>query len=165
MKLRHLRARHRTQSQNFLRFRRRFFRRPESSKFLLASPQKVLDFWRMMGSEKSPLRRENRAVEQRCYHCLSCLPCDSQLLIDFCDSLEAGLSSCLSVGGRRKAERRTVLVGQTLCNLCSSLCLRRSAVQLLSVVAADVLCDEDDPFVSAIVASTTNRLWTDREDS
>ena len=146
-------------------FQAPFFRCPELSKFLLSSPQKVADFWPMMGSEKIPLRRENRAAEQRCYHCPGCLPCDSQLLIDFCDSLEAGLSSCLSVGGRRKAERRAVLVGQALCNLRSSLCLRRSVVQLLSVAAADVLCDEDDPFVSAIVVSTANRLWTDREDS
>ena len=87
-----------------------FFRRPESSKFFLASPQKVLDFWRMMGSEKSPLRRESRAVEQRCYHFLGCLLYDSQLLIDFCDFLEAGLSSCLSVGGRRKAETELFLL-------------------------------------------------------
>ena len=92
-------------------------------------------------------------------------PCGSPLLIDICDSLEAGLSSCLSVGGRRKAEHRAVLVGQALRNLRSSLCLCRRVVQLLSAAAADELYDEDDPFVSAIVVSTANHLWTDREDS
>ena len=135
---------------------------PEAN-FCLAKPKNVVGFWRDMAKGDSPLL-QSHPIEHRCYSLLSC--CSEVCLAEseFLKVMEAGLGSCLSVGGHRKADRRSILVGKALCDLLTNLDLRYSLVSLLEP-SADFRLRETDACVSSIVAYTVNHLWSCRHSA
>ena len=128
---------------------------------------KIVAFWKEMAREQSPLRLAH-PPEHRLYGHLASATSSCGEFVLFCRVVESGLAACLSVGGRRKPDTRSVLVGQTLRRLRSSVEHRALLVDLANVLCKAVQFSEGDAVISAVMASTVVHVWNDRgrkEDS
>ena len=80
----------------------------------------------------------------------------------FCRAAESRLAACLSVVDRRNSGTRSVLVGQTLRRLPSSVEHQSSFVDLGNVLCKAVQFSEGDGVTSAVMASSVDHVWNDR---
>ena len=128
---------------------------------------KIVAFWKKMAREQSPLRLAH-PPEHRLYGHLASATSSCGEFVLFCRAVESGLAACLSVGGRRKPDTRSILVGQTLRRLRSSVEHRALLVDLANVLCKAVQFSAGDAVISAVMASTVDHVWNDRgrkEDS
>ena len=122
--------------------------------------ENVLGFWKEMGKDLSPLRVAHPS-EHRLYSLLGSLPSSCDELLIFCNHLEKGLAACLSSGGRRKPETRSILLGQSLRRLRSNVSVRETLTDAANV-ASVLHYSKNNGDISAVLASTVDHLWNDR---
>ena len=118
----------------------------------------ILEFWRSMAEAESPLRNSH-PLEHSLYKCLASISLKSAAFVSFSQAVESAMAGCMAVGGRRKPETRSILVGQSMVRLRSSANHRRLLLDVCTSCSA-TSCSSESPEICSILASTVDHVWS-----
>ena len=123
---------------------------------------KIVTFPKEMSMEQSPLCLAHPPEDRLYGHLVSTTSSCGEFVL-FCRAAESRLAACLSVVGRRNSGTRSVLVGQTLRRLPSSVEHQRLRLWTWETSCAKaVQFSEGDAVTSAVMASSVDHVWNDR---